>query len=168
MELDEVRAMVAHVVQQRICTVQQLGVELTAGPSQGSGALRFALEEVAAGIRSIAEGDLRKLIIRGGLPAPTYNPRLFVGEIFLAQPDAWWADAGVAAEVDSREWHLSPTGWERTQKRHARMSAQGIIVLHFAPRRIRTEGTAIIAELKTAIESGRHRTVLQIRAEPVR
>jgi len=47
--------------------------------------------------------------------------------------DAWWAAAGVAAEIDSREWHLAPAGWERTMRRHAEMISQGILVLHFSP-----------------------------------
>jgi hypothetical protein len=163
-ELDYVRALVAGAVQQGKCTVQQLAGELTAGPRQGSGALREALEEVADGVRSVAEGDLRKLIKNGRLPEPLYNPRLFVGDAFLAKPDAWWAEAGVAVEVDSREWHLSPADWERTQARHAAMSAHGILVLHYAPRRIRTDGAIVLAEIKAAIEAGRRRSPLAIRA----
>ncbi len=163
----EVRALVADAVQQGKCTVEQLAAELGAGPTQGSGALRAALEEVAAGVRSVAEGDLRKLIIRGRLPEPMYNPRLFAGEEFLAQPDAWWPDAGVACEVDSREWHLSPAGWERTQVRHARMSAHGILVLHYAPRRIRSDSAGVVSELRAALAAGRQRPPLPIRAKPV-
>ncbi len=163
----DARALVADAVQQGKCTVQQLSAELRSGPKQGSGALRAALDEVAAGVRSVAEGDLRKLIIRGGLPEPMYNPRLFAGEAFLAQPDAWWPDTGVACEVDSREWHLSPAGWERTQARHARMSAHGILVLHYAPRRIRSDGAGVVSELTAALAAGRQRPPLPIRAKPV-
>ena len=105
---------------------------------------------------------------RSGLPEPMYNPRLYVGEVFLAKPDAWWLDAGVACEVDSREWHLSPDGWERTQARHARMSAHGILVLHYAPRRIRSDGAAVVAEQRATLAAGRQRPPLPIRAEPVR
>ena len=162
----EVRALVADSIQQRKCTVTQVASELRAGPSQGSAALRVALEEVADGVRSIAEGDLRKLIKKGRLPEPMYNPRLFVGDTFLAQPDVWWPEAGVVAEMDSREWHLSPAGWERTQIRHAAMSAHGILVLHYAPRRVRTDGAAVLAELRGAIDSGKRRPPLPIRAVP--
>jgi very-short-patch-repair endonuclease len=164
--LREVRAFVADAIQQGKCTVAQMVSELREGPSQGSWALRDALEEVADGVRSVAEGDLRKLIKNGRLPAPLYNPRLFVGDTFLAMPDAWWAEAGVAVEVDSREWHLSPADWERTQARHAAMSAHGILVLHYAPRRIRADGPAVIAEIRAAIEAGRRRPPLAIRAVP--
>jgi hypothetical protein len=163
---DSVRALVADSVQQRKCTVRDLAAELCAGPKRGSAALRAALEEVSDGIRSVAEGDLRKLIKRGQLPGPIYNPRLFVGDAFLAKPDAWWAEAGVAVEVDSREWHLSPADWERTQARHGAMSAHGILVLHYAPRRIRADGAAVLAEIRAAIEAGRRRPPLGIRAVP--
>jgi hypothetical protein len=137
---------------------------LREGPNQGAGALRLALAEVADGVASVAEGDLRKLIKNGGLPEPMYNPRLLVGDMFLAQPDVWWGKAGVAAEVDSREWHLSPAAWERTQARHAAMSAHGILVLHYTPRRVRANGADVVAELRAAIEAGRRRPPLPIRA----
>jgi len=43
------------------------------------------------------------------------------------------------------------------------MSAQGIIVLHFPPQRIRSEPVSIAAELRSAIEAGRQRPPLAIR-----
>ena len=158
-----VRALAAAALQERKCTVRQLAIELRAGPTQGSASLRAALAEVTDGIASVAEGDLRTLIVRGKLPKPMYNARLYAGETFLAKPDAWWPDAGVACEVDSREWHLSPDDWERTQQRHARMSAWGIIVLHYTPRRIRSASQHVADELRRAIESGKHRAPLAIR-----
>jgi hypothetical protein len=168
LELRDVRALVASAVQQRRCTVGQLLTELREGPTQGSGALRAALEEVADGVASAAEGDMRKLIKRGGLPEPLYNPRLYVGSDFLAEPDLYWREAGVAGEVDSREWHLSPELWARTLERHSRMSAQGIIVVHYTPRRIRTDGAQVVAELRSAIEAGRRRPALAVRVVPGR
>src|SRR5215468_7772591 len=66
-------------------------------------ALRRALAEVADGVRSAAEADLHAAIRHARLPMPMFNPRLFAGRVFLASPDCWWPDAGVAAEVDSRE-----------------------------------------------------------------
>jgi len=164
--LREVRALVATAVQRRTCTIHQLAAELNSGPARASSALRAALEEVADGVASAAEGDLRTLIKRGGLPQPMYNPSLYVGEEFLAQPDLWWRDAGVAGEADSREWHLSPEQWKRTMARHAAMSAHGIIVLHFPPSRIKSEASQVVAELRSAIEAGLRRPPLTIRTVP--
>jgi len=163
-DLRSVTDVVAAAVQQNACTIQQLSAELRAGPKPGSASLRAALAAVADGVASVAEADFRRLVRVGRLPEPMYNPRLYAGDVFLAKPDAWWPDAGVAAEVDSREWHLSPGGWQRTMARHARMSAQGIIVLHFPPSRIRSDPAGIVAELRSAIEAGRRRAPLSIRA----
>ncbi len=166
LDLRDVRAVVADAVQQHKCTVGQLAAELSVGPRQRSAALRAALEEVADGVASIAEGDLRKLIRTGGLPVPMYNPQLYVRDKFLGQPDVWWREAGVAGEIDSREWHLSPAQWERTMARHAKMSAAAIIVIHLTPRRIRSDGAGVVAEFRLAIEVGRRRAALPNRAVP--
>ncbi len=114
-DVREVRAVVADAVQRGRCTISQLAEELRAGPKRESGRLREVLEEVADGVRSVAEGDLRLLIKRGGLPEPMYNPDLYVGSRFLARPDAWWPDAGVPTDL------LGHTGWHDYQ--------------HTAPRR---------------------------------
>jgi hypothetical protein len=151
----EARAVIASAVQRGQCTVAQLAAELRDGPIRGSANLRAVLEEVVAGIRSVPEGDLRRLIIRAGLPRPLYNARLYLGQVFLAQPDAWWPEFGVAVEVDSREWHLSPADWEQTMARHRRMSAAGAIVVHVSPRQLRDRSGLIEADLAAALRAGR-------------
>jgi hypothetical protein len=155
-DLAGVRAVVAGAIQQHRCTVAALAAELQAGPVRGSATLRAVLAEVIDGIRSPAEADLRALIRSSGLPQPLYNPKLYLPDgAFLAQPDAWWPDHGVAAEVDSREWHLSPADWENTMARHARMSAAGIIVLHFSPRQQRDHPEEVIRTIAGALKAGR-------------
>jgi hypothetical protein len=72
----------------------------------------------------------------------------------------------VAAEVDSREWHLSPRDWERTLERHARMSACGVIVMHYPPKRIKTQPRAVAAEIRSALDAGRGRQLPLVRARP--
>jgi hypothetical protein len=153
--LGDVRAAAAATVQQGLCTVAELAAELDEGPRRDMSRLRIVLAEVADGVRSPAEGDFRGLIQGGGLPAPLFNARLYLGPRLLAVPDAWWPQAGVAAEVDSREWHLSPEGWEQTMRRHARMTATGILVLHFSPRRVRTAPAEVIAAISAALRAGR-------------
>jgi len=114
----------------------------------------------------VAEGDLRDLLLRGRIPMPYFNAKLFVDGAFLAMPDAWWPAVGVAVEVDSREWHLSPADWERTLRRHAEMSACGIIVLHFTPSQIRCEPERVLAAIKKALMSAAGRPRLGIRTVP--
>jgi len=164
--LPDVRSILASAVQWRRVSVASLGAELDQGPAAGSATFRAALLEIADGIRSAVEGDLRKLIKRSKLPDPFYNPRLYVGEAFIAMPDAWWPEAGVAVEVDSKQWHLSPSDWERTMARHSRMSAVGITVLHYPPSRLHAEPGAVIAEIRSALDVGRGRPRLPIRAVP--
>ena len=65
--------MVADAVQLGRCTLGQLAGELSSGPIKGSAMFRSVLGEVAEGIRSTAEGDLRDLIKAARLPIPLFN-----------------------------------------------------------------------------------------------
>lgn len=165
-ELRDVRAVVADAVQRNRCTVPDLAGELRDGPVKGSAMFRSVLAEVADGIRSTAEGDLRDVIRMAKLPTPLFNADLFLGDTFLARPDAWWPDAGVSAEVDSYEWHLSPADADRTRMRHDLMGAAGIIPLHFSPRQVRRERAEVIRLIKDALASGLNRPPLPIRTIP--
>jgi hypothetical protein len=151
----DVRALVAGLVQQRRCTIEQLEAELGQSRLKGSSTLRLVFAEVAAGAESAPEIDLMKLITRARLPTPLYNPRLYLGEKFLAKPDAWWKEMSVAAEVDSREWHLGPEDWQRTMIRHDVLAAAGIQVLHLTPAMIRTEPAEVVGMIRQALQTGR-------------
>ncbi len=153
--LAEARAVAASVVQRRKCTVAQLARELKAGPVHGSARLRMVLAEVADGVHSVAEADFRALILGSDLPNPLFNPDLYLDGKFLARPDAWWPEAGVVAEVDSREWHLLPEHWQQTMARARQMAAAGITHLHVSPSEIRTDPGALIAQIRGALAHGR-------------
>ena len=124
------------------------------------------LAEVADGIRSTAEGDLHDVIRVNRLPMPLFNPSLYLDDVFLGRPDAWWPDAGVVAEVDSRAWHLSPEDWDRTRRRHDLMGEAGIIPLHFSPRELRREPAMVARRIRDALTSGLARPPLPIRTIP--
>jgi len=163
--LSEVRALIAGAVQRGDCPLRALVGELPQGRLRNSALLRRVLAEVADGIRSVAEAEFKDLINEARLPAPMFNARLFTaGGTFIATADAWWPEAGVAAEVDSREWHLSPADWERTIGRHAAMTRHGIFVLHFTPQQIRSESATVIAALADTLQTGRARPTLPITA----
>ena len=164
---DDVRHVVSAVVQQRACTVAELTEELRSGPASGAALLRAALAEIGDGVRSVAEADLRALIVGSDLPKPMFNARLFdTNGIFIATVDDWWQDAGVAGEVDSRAYHLSAADQDYTTGRHDRLVAHGILPLHFSPRRVTTDPAGIISELRSAIAAGRRRPPLPITALP--
>ena len=51
-------------------------------------------------------------------------------------------------------------------QRHARMSAHGIVVLHFSPSRIRGDSAGVVADIKAALAAGQARPRLAVRAVP--
>ena len=161
--LGDVRALVAAVVQQKKCTPAMLAAELEDGPVRGSALLRIAVGDVYTGTRSNPEADLKDLLVRAKLPMPEFNAQLYAGDEFIGSPDAWWQYAGVAGEVDSSEYHLSPEDHERTLARDGRMRKFGINVLHFTPRQIRTQPAEVIATIKSALAAANFRPPVPIR-----
>lgn len=153
--LSDARTVVASGVQQGLCTVRQLADELAERHSAGDALFRTVLAEVAAGIRSAPEAELRELITSSGLPEPLYNPDLYLNQKFLARPDAWWPQAAVAVEVDSKEWHLLPGDWQATLRRHRRMTAAGISVVHVTPSELRTDSLQLVEDIAAALARGR-------------
>jgi hypothetical protein len=166
-DLREVRSLIAGAIQRGDCPIGALVLELTEGGRQHSALLRRVLAEAEEGVRSVPEGEFRDLIKEAGLPMPMFNPRLYSADgAFIAKADAWWPDAGVAAEVDSREWHLNPSDWEQTMRRHDTMTRHGIMVLHFSPAQIRREPATVAATVADAVSVGRARPTLGIIARP--
>ena len=162
--LRDVRAVVADAVQRGSCAVKDLLAELAEGPKAGSTLFREALADVADGIRSAAEGDLRSLLVTSRLPMPLFNASLYDGDgTFIARPDAWWPEHGIAVEVDSREWHMSPDDHAKTLARGRRMAKYQIIVLRFTPRQIRTEPAQVIKDIRDALTGARGRQPLNLR-----
>ena len=161
--LRDVRAVVADAVQRGRCGVPDLYAELIAGPNAGSALFREALTDVADGIRSTAEADLKDLLVKSRLPMPLFNPSVYDGDTFIAKPDAWWPELGVAAEVDSREWHMSPEDHARTLARGRRMGIHQIVALRFTPKQIRSEPVEVIDEIRRTLEGARGRPPLKLR-----
>jgi Transcriptional regulator, AbiEi antitoxin len=154
-DLREVRALVGDAVQNRHCAVAQLAEELRSGGTPNGAVLRKVIAEVTAGVRSAPEAELRDLIVRARLPMPLFNPRLYSPNgTFIASPDAWWPDAGVAIEVDSRRWHLAPDDWERTMVRHSDLGQYGIVTLHVTPHQLRSAPDAFLRKAANAYKSG--------------
>jgi hypothetical protein len=163
----DVQALVCEAVQRGRCTLEELVGELNEGPRPGRRWYRMALAEVSDGIRSAAEADLKRVIDRSDLDKPVYNADLYTLDgVFLGRPDAWFGGAGVAGEVDSRQYHLRAKDYEQTTMRHNRMEAAGIHVLHWLPSTIKAEPARVIADLRDAIAEGSKRPRLPIKAIP--
>ena len=165
--LREVRAVVADAVQRRACQVRELAAELSEGPNAGSALFRAALADVADGIRSVAEADLKDLLVKARIPMPLFNPALYGRDgTFIARPDAWWPELGIAIEVDSREWHLSPEDHARTLARGRRMGKYQIVVLRFTPNQIRSDPASVIKDIRDALAGATGRPPLNLRTVP--
>src|SRR5690349_8843491 len=165
--LRDVRAVVADAVQRRACQVRDLAAELTAGPNAGSALFRMALADVADGIRSTAEADLKDLLVKAKIPMPLFNPALYDKDgTFIARPDAWWPELGIAIEVDSAEWHISPEDHANTLARGRRLARYQIVVLRFTPRQIRSEPAAVVRDIRQALAGARGRPPLNLRTVP--
>lgn len=143
---DEVRALLAEMLQHRRTTVVRLLAELDAGNQRGSGLVREVLRELDDGIRSAAEGWGRALHARSTLPPMLWNPSLYLpNRRFLARPDGYLPCVGLAWEQDSLEFH--PTEEDDTARRRADMVAAGVVVAHHRPRRVLTEPDRVLDEL---------------------
>jgi hypothetical protein len=165
--LRDVRAVVADAVQRDKCAISNLATELGQGPAKGSMLFREALGDVADGIRSAAEGDLRDLLARSGLPMPLFNPSLYDEHgTFVARPDAWWPELGIAVEVDSKQWHTSPEDHAKTLARGRRMARYQIVVLRFTPRQIRSQPAEVRNDIKAALDGAHGRPLLKLKTIP--
>jgi hypothetical protein len=135
----DVRAIVAEAVQRSLTTVPALEHELAMAGTSHTALLRRAIREIASGARSAPEAEFHELFPTGGsLPSIIWNPTLRVDDgTTLPSPDGWIPEVGIALEVDSREYHLGPEGWQRTMRRHNLLSSYGAMVLHFTPSEIR-------------------------------
>ncbi|MFP5335138.1 MAG: hypothetical protein ACLGIV_07485 [Actinomycetes bacterium] len=132
--LDDVRELVADVVQHHGLDEKVLWTEVLRAQRQRTALTRLVLREIGAGVRSAAEAKLREIFARFGVPEPLWNKSLYTPDgRFVASPDAYWPEYGVALELDSMEWHLSAGRYKKTQRRQRRLVVQNVDVIPVAP-----------------------------------
>ncbi|MFI8446189.1 hypothetical protein [Streptomyces erythrochromogenes] len=149
---DRIRSTLAHVVQAGWCHPQDLHTELRAARLLSRPAVRAAAGELLAGVRSIAEARARDTIEGTDLPTPLWNARLHTPEgAFLASPDAYWPDEGVALEIDSAEYHYTRDAWQATLRRRLRLEAHGVVVVSATPSMIRDSPAEVLAALRALL-----------------
>lgn len=151
--LDDIRAMIADAVQRGLCSPDALTTELAQSSTIGSALPRRVISEIEDGVRSAAEAWGRTLVRRSSLPDPEWNVELRAPTgAMLGIADAWWDEVGLAWEIDSKEFHLSPVGYARTLTKHSALTAAGIVVVHTLPSRLKTDPHGVIRELVGAYE----------------
>ena len=154
---DQVRAIMAEAVQRGRCSAGELRFELDAGSSRGTSVPRLVLQEIADNVHSVAEAHARRLVRRSGLPAPRWNVPLVADGVVIAVVDAWFDEVGLAWEIDSYEYHLSPSSYATTLARHAVLTAHGVVVLHTLPSRLHRERRRVLDELCGSYEQAARR-----------
>ncbi|MEV7613468.1 hypothetical protein [Streptomyces sp. NPDC089799] len=146
---DLVRSVLAHVVQSGWCHPTDLHTELRAARLLNHPAARTAATELLAGTRSPAEARARETLAATDLPAPLWNARLYSPDgRFLATPDAYWPDHGVALEIDSVEYHFTRDAWHATL---LRLESHGILVISTTPSLLHTTPQTVVSALRTLL-----------------
>ncbi|MFI7356910.1 hypothetical protein ACIBTP_23585 [Streptomyces avidinii] len=154
-DADLVRSVLANVVQGGWCHPHDLHAELRAGRLHGRPAVRVAAAELVAGVRSIAEGRARDTLAATNLPAPLWNGRIHGPDgAFLASPDAYWPEEGVALEIDSVEYHYTRDAWQATLHRRLRLESRGVLVASTTPGILRDRPADVIAALRALLALG--------------
>jgi very-short-patch-repair endonuclease len=132
----DVDHVISHVLQRRLTEVEALVAETVALGRSATPWLRAAIRDAARGMRSVGEADLRRVVVRAGLPEPEWNAPVETpqGTYFV---DALWRRQRVAAEADGAAFHLSSEDWERDLRRQNALQATDLRLLRFPVRRLR-------------------------------
>ncbi len=101
---------------------------------------------------SFLEDVFLPLVKRAGLPPPRTNLRLHGMRV-----DAYWPEAGVVVELDSRGFHDTPTAFESDRARDSLLAAHGLVPMRFTHRRVTREPFVVVAELSCAVRAAAER-----------
>jgi hypothetical protein len=152
-------AVLAAAVQQRRTRLADVASLLAEAPNRGKPKVIRSIERLDGGIRSVAEADFSNLVATSSvLPQPLWNCLLRLPGGELISPDALWAEAGLVHEVNGRRYHADDDGkrdlFDEMQRRHDLLTAAGLVVLHNAPARLRTNGGGAIAQVESCYLRG--------------
>jgi hypothetical protein len=137
------------------CTAAELLAELIEADLLGDLLIRAALDELLAAERESTIERLGLLLGELQLPAPMAGPELRMrGGTYIAVPDLYWPQAGVAVEVDAELRCVSAgeSAWARGG-RH-RLEYVGVRVVQLSGRRLAAEPETVGAELREALALG--------------
>jgi very-short-patch-repair endonuclease len=150
-------ALLAGVVQQRLCTVRELQDELRfVGRIRHKQHMRLALQDIAGGSEALSELDLVALCRRFSLPVPDRQVRRQDASGRTRYLDAEWRlpRGRVVLEVDGAH-HMTAAHWESDIRRERQVVADGSLVLRATANEIRLEPAAVVRDLR-AVGVTRH------------
>lgn len=143
-------ALVASVVQQRVCTVAALQQAMGhVGRIRHKAYLRLALTDLAAGCTTTGEADVTRMCRRFGLVPPRRQVERLDLDGMLRYLDCEWdlPDGRQAVlEVDGRH-HMDAQSWQADMRRERALVVSGRCVLRATNLELRLEPAAVARDL---------------------
>lgn len=142
-------ALLAAVVQQRLCTPRDLDQALrVVGRIRHKQHLRLALRDIAGGSEALSELDLVSLCRRSSLRVPDRQVRRRDPSGRLRYLDAEWRlpFGTVVLEVDGSH-HMTAAHWESDMRRERTVVASGAVVLRATANEVRLAPSALVTDL---------------------
>lgn len=137
------------------CDVGELLTELRESELLEEPRVRAAVDELLTAERESAIERVGDLTAGWLLPTPLTGPELRMrGGTYIAVPDLYWPEAGVAVEVDSALRCVSEgeAAWVRSGQH--RMEYLGVRVVYVSGRRLQSDPDAVGEELRQAFATG--------------
>lgn len=151
------QAMLIETVQNG-CPPKELISELEHGCRRGTGLPRAIVREMTALVRSLLEYEAFKHLPEFDLPPPFYDVELFdVRGTRIGCPHVWFDDVGLAVEVDSFPFQLSPAGWAAILERNSQYRAHGVIVVQVPLSHVREQPRTVMETIRSAYSAARAR-----------
>ncbi len=160
--MQELEHLAIGILQRGLASPEQLAQEMRGRPIASVGPVKRGLEAFRQGAWSRPEAVLRELIGgRHGFPSMVTNRRLVsvATETFIGCPDAYFEEAGVAVQVQSRQYHqgFDDQGgdqWARTVEKDSAYVAVGVRVLGVTPWTLYRNPDTFLSRLRQTIELG--------------
>jgi hypothetical protein len=145
------QGLLAAVVQQRLCTAQNLLDQLELmRPLRRARLLRTSLTDIRGGAESLAEIDIGRLCRRNGLPRPRRQTQRRDATGRIRFTDCEWDlrdGRTLIVEVDGA-FHMDARHWEDDLARQRHLSATGRLVIRCTARELRDSPDVVAADLK--------------------
>jgi hypothetical protein len=143
-------ALVAAVVQQRLCTAEELdGAMRHVGRIRHKAHLREAIRDIRGGSQALSEIDLIRICRRFGIQEPDRQVRRIDSHGRMRYLDAEWRLSDgrrVVLEVDGAH-HLDVQSWEVDMRRERGLVVRGAHVLRATAIELRVEPALVVADL---------------------
>ena len=161
----DLTALALSALQQGRTHPDRLHQELRATPRLTNAPLVAALETFDRRAWSLPEGEFDRLLATcSELPPRLLNPRLtdLAGRL-IGTPDAFFAEAGVAAQVHSRQHHSGYDDdgtdlWSMTVEKDGAYAEHSVIVVGVTPRSIARRPAQVLERVRTVVLRNRGRS----------